>query len=199
VLVESYDSATGVVTLQTALMNYHWGAPESTAADYNGVDMRGEVLSLTRNIQIWGEEVDGFGGQILTSDIMEFDGSFREGETHLDSVELQFMGQPDTEKAAIRFENALTHSHTIENCSIHNSKAFGLFGFRSMNLFIDNNVIWASVQFAVRFDEVMAVTFNNNYVGQVIVRLTLEVKGMGGLDSHAGVAVCSMSFPSQCP
>lgn len=60
-----------------------------------------------------------------------------------------------------------------------------------MNLFFDNNVIWASVQFAVGFNEVMAVTFNNNYVGHVIVRLTLEAKGMGGLDTHGGVAVCS--------
>lgn len=59
VFVSSYSD--GVIQLQTALLNYHWGAPESTAADYNGVDMRGEVLSLTRNIKIMGEDVDNFG------------------------------------------------------------------------------------------------------------------------------------------
>jgi hypothetical protein len=67
---------------------YHWGAPESTADKYNGVDMRGEVLSLSRNIKVVGEDIENHGCQILTADIMEPDGTMREGETILDSIEM---------------------------------------------------------------------------------------------------------------
>jgi hypothetical protein len=76
---------------------------------------------------------------------MEFDGSLREGELHMDSVEMEMCGQPDTRKAAIRFENALTNSHTVENCAIHSSPSWGINGFRSKNLWFDNNIIWNSI------------------------------------------------------
>jgi len=90
--VVSFDSGTGVLTLETPLKNYHWGAAVSTAEKYNGVDMRGEVVSLSRNIKIIGERIDDWGCQILTSDIMEMDGSFREGKTSMDSVEVNYGG-----------------------------------------------------------------------------------------------------------
>jgi hypothetical protein len=48
--VESYDAASGVIKLKTALKFYHYGASKSTADRLYGVDMRGEVISLTRNI-----------------------------------------------------------------------------------------------------------------------------------------------------
>jgi len=59
--VVSYDKNTGVITLDSPLKWYHFGAAKSTADKYNGVDMRGEVLSLSRNIKIIGEEVDDWG------------------------------------------------------------------------------------------------------------------------------------------
>jgi hypothetical protein len=45
-------------------------------------------LSLSRNIKIVGTEVDDWGAQILTADVMEEDGTFRYGQTNLDSVEI---------------------------------------------------------------------------------------------------------------
>ena len=42
---------------------------------------------------------------------MEEDGTFREGKTILDSVEIEYGGQKDTRNAAIRFEGAIQHSH----------------------------------------------------------------------------------------
>lgn len=60
--VESYDSDTGKVTLLTPLKYHHWGAPESTGSNYNGVDMRGEVLLLSRSIVIAGEDIESWGG-----------------------------------------------------------------------------------------------------------------------------------------
>ena len=44
--------------LDEPLEFYHYGKPESTEADY-GVDMRGEVLLLSRDIKIHGEDIDG--------------------------------------------------------------------------------------------------------------------------------------------
>jgi hypothetical protein len=68
--VVEYNKDTGVITLDKPLEKYHFGAEKSTAEKYSGVDMRGEILSLSRNIKIIGEEVDKWGCQILTSDVM---------------------------------------------------------------------------------------------------------------------------------
>lgn len=51
--VVSYED--GVITIDSGLAYYHFGASSSTADDFNGVDLRGEVLSLSRNIKIVGE------------------------------------------------------------------------------------------------------------------------------------------------
>ena len=48
--ISAYDTSTGVVTLDSALNYYHWRAAASTETDYDGVDMRGEVTLLTRNV-----------------------------------------------------------------------------------------------------------------------------------------------------
>jgi len=44
--VTAYDILSGKVTLLTPLKYHHWGKSTSTAGDYNGVDMRGEVILL---------------------------------------------------------------------------------------------------------------------------------------------------------
>jgi polygalacturonase len=79
VFIKSYSNETGVVVLNSTLNFYHWGASESTSAAYNGVDMRGEVLLLTRNIIIEGEDIESWGCNIVTSDIVEFDLTMRFG------------------------------------------------------------------------------------------------------------------------
>lgn len=163
--VKSYNSATGEITLDEPLSNYHFGAAESTADAYNGVDMRGEVLSLSRNIKIIGEELDDWGAQILTAEIMEADGTFREGETYLDSIEIQYGGQKDTRSAAIRFESCITKSHVVKNSAIHEGPGWLFHGQRSKNLKVDNNVFWGGYQVGVAWNMVMSSSFNNNFVG----------------------------------
>jgi len=71
VFVTSYDNKTGVTKIDRPLEYYHWGAFRSDAQKYNGADMRGEVLLLTRNIAIRGEDIESWGGQIVTSDTVE--------------------------------------------------------------------------------------------------------------------------------
>jgi len=110
VFIDSYNNETGEVILNSTLNFYHWGAELSTAGAYNGVDMRGEVLLLSRNIKIVGEDVDGWGCQIVTSDATEIDSTgqihMRYGQTIIDSVEVHNCSQTDTYKSAIRFEGA---------------------------------------------------------------------------------------------
>ena len=92
VFVESYDNETGKAVIDRELLFYHWGALESTAKDYNGADLRGEVLLLTRNILIRGDDIESWGGQIVTSDTVEINTkgemAIREGSTIMDSVEV---------------------------------------------------------------------------------------------------------------
>lgn len=52
--ISAYDTATGVATLTAALKYYHFGQATSTGPSYNGLDIRGEVILLTRNIKIQG-------------------------------------------------------------------------------------------------------------------------------------------------
>ena len=60
----------------------------STASKYNGVDIRGEVLLLTRNIQIIGSQLDGWGGQVVTSSTLDSNMNVYNGITIMDSVEI---------------------------------------------------------------------------------------------------------------
>jgi hypothetical protein len=89
VIVRSYDAETGECVLWSSLVYYHYGAAD---AGETGIDMRGEVLLLTRNVKIRGEDNDDWGCAIITSDTEEFasDESVieREGEMVLHNVEI---------------------------------------------------------------------------------------------------------------
>lgn len=61
-VVEAYDPYTGIVTLENPLFFYHWGAFSSTGEDYEGVDMRAEVILLSRNVRVVGNDTDNWGG-----------------------------------------------------------------------------------------------------------------------------------------
>jgi hypothetical protein len=78
-VIESYDNQTGVVTLTNGLLYYHWGQLASTETKYNGVDTRGEVILLTRNVKVVGNDSDSWGGQIMVSDNVEETGAKRSG------------------------------------------------------------------------------------------------------------------------
>ena len=84
--IEKFEG--GLVTLTEPLNFYHWGAAASTEDDYNGVDMRGEVILLSRNIKIKGEDVDGWGGQVFVTDYFETDGTWRKGQVIFDNVQM---------------------------------------------------------------------------------------------------------------
>jgi hypothetical protein len=106
VIVDQYDNLTGQVNVHTELQWYHWGQSFSTADNYNGLDIRGEVVLLTRNVKIDAEDIESWGGQILTGDTIEIDGDNqieRIGSTILHNVEIHNCSQIDTNRAALRF------------------------------------------------------------------------------------------------
>jgi hypothetical protein len=73
VYITEYDNLTGRANLSKPLNYYHWGDRVSTGEKYNGVDMRGEVITLSRNIRIRGTDEEHWGGSFETTDSVEFD------------------------------------------------------------------------------------------------------------------------------
>jgi hypothetical protein len=152
------------------LNHYHWGAAESTAAKYNNVDMRGEVVLMTRNIKIVGEDVDTHGGQIVTSSVIEPDLSYRHGQLLLDNVEVYNCSQANTAKAAVRFEGATGKSSSITNSAIHNGLGWGVAMTSSANIVMRGNVVWGFRPFGVSMLTVSGITFDDNIVANIVER-----------------------------
>jgi hypothetical protein len=71
-VIVSYSATTGIVNLDRKLTYQHFGQSTSTASTY-GIDMRAEVILLSRNIQIIGDTSDNnWGCTVVTLD--NFDG-----------------------------------------------------------------------------------------------------------------------------
>lgn len=187
-----------MLTLDSALDFYHYGASASNAADYDGLDMRGEVRLLTRNVRIVGNDNnDNWGGNILTMDRMEFDGSMRIATTKLDSVEVDKCSQQNTYHAAIRFENnGESKESYVKNSVVHGSEAWSLFISGSSNILIEDSDFIGSKAVGVNLNSVSNVTVDNIFVGDVGKRVWEG--GDNTLDKEACVAFCSYWEPNMC-
>lgn len=193
--IVSYQN--GLITLDQALDHYHWGDGLSTAQDYNGVDMRGEVILLTRNIKVVGEDADGWGGQILSTDMFESNGAWRKGQIIFDHVEVENCSQRNTFKAAIRFEGAMGGYSTITNSVVHNSLAWSISVMRSNNVHLESSSFIGSFAIGVHMDFVRNVTLHDTFTGDVMPRPFSA--GDMVVDKEGCVAVCSyMTQGSKC-
>jgi len=169
--VEQYDIETGRVTLRNNLTYHHWGAAQSTANDYNGVDMRGEVILFNRSIVIAGEDIDSWGGQIVTSDtyeIMNGQLNFLTGQTILDHVEIYNCSQWDTFKSALRFESAATRWSSVTNSAIHNGLGWGIRIDKSANIHLKDNVIYEFRPVGVTVESSRNITIDGNLLMRVV-------------------------------
>lgn len=190
--IHSYDNETGSLTINTTLNHYHWGAPENPGADFNDIDIRGEVVLLTRNVKIVGEDVDGWGGHILTGDTVELDGTdikMRVGHTELDHIEIHNNSQIDTMNAALRWENANDGYSSVTNCTLHNGFGWGINVKSSSNIEFADNIIYNFRPIGVGFMTVKNISFHDNIVGHVNERETTA--GNSLVDKRAGVTVCA--------
>lgn len=118
--IVTYNNETGETTLDRPLQYYHYGAENSTAKHFSGVDMRGQVLLLSKNVQLIGEDKDDWGCQILTSSLTLGFGNVRKGQTFLDNVEIANCSQYGSiKKAALRFEETGGLPSAISNVALH--------------------------------------------------------------------------------
>jgi hypothetical protein len=178
-VVAAYDAETGKITLEDRIKYNHFGAPESTEGKYNGVDIRGEVLILSRNVRIVGQDIWSWGCQIVTSDIMEFDlatGDIknRAGQFLVDNIEVYNCSQIDTERAAIRFENAITHPQRVTNSTFHNGLGWGARIINSAHIHMQDNIFFSFRPLGVVIDSTLNMTFDSNFIGGTVERTTFE-------------------------
>jgi hypothetical protein len=159
------------------------------------VDLRGEVLLLSKNIKIIGEDFEAYGCQMVTSDTVEYDGitnslKYRTGMMILDNVEMYNCSQQDTFKSALRFENALTLPSSITNCTFHNGLGWGVSIKRSANILFQDNILYNFRPIGFRVSYSKNVTVDNNVVSKIVERLTF---GGGGFatDRRAAYTICA--------
>jgi hypothetical protein len=50
------------------MLYYHYGDYDTTASRYDGVDIRAEVILLSRNVRVVGSDEDAWGATILAAD-----------------------------------------------------------------------------------------------------------------------------------
>jgi hypothetical protein len=200
VFVESYDIDTGDVVVTEELNYYHWGQDESTGPDYNGLDMRGEVLLLTRNVKIDAEDIESWGGQVVTSDTIEmYDGemTMRTGTTVLDNVEIFNCSQIDTLKAALRFESAATLYSSVTNSAIHNGYSWGLYVKSSANVHIEGNNFFKFRPIGLAVLSSRNVTIESNVVADIVERSTFE-GDIHMVDKGGAISICAYFEKDVC-
>jgi len=167
--VEEYNSQTGLLKVNQPFNYYHYGDFTSSASKYNGVDIRGEVRLLSRNVRVAGSETnEEWGGNILTLDRMEFDGSVRQGTTQLDNVEVVNCGQKNTFNAAIRFEyTGAKRDSFVKNSVVHTSHAWSLYITASKSIQVESSDFIGAKAVGINLNSIQNVTLDNIFVGDV--------------------------------
>jgi hypothetical protein len=198
--IVSYDSNSGQLELSGNFNHYHWGSDSApTPQEFGGLDMRGEVILLTRNIKIKGEDEDGWGGSILTAELRDPNDSkkFLAGQMVWDNVEVYNCSQQNTEHAAVRFEGAITGPSTIKNSVVHGSLAWSLLVTSSNNIDIKDSAFVGSRAVGVSLNSVTNVHLDKCFVGDVVSRP--EFSGLDGqVDKEACYAFCSYNEGNVC-
>ena len=196
--VASYLPDTGRLVLTSAFEYYHFGAKSSTGDDYNGVDMRGLAILLTRNIVIQGDASNDWGCATLTHDRTEADRSVRTGTTIFDNVEMYRCGQADTFKTAIRFEGARKSVDSeIRNTVVWGGNAKNLMIKLSNNINVRDSSFIGGKQLSVIMTSTNNVHLDNIFVGDLVARPSSGAKGI--VDKEGGVAFCSLVNNNVCP
>lgn len=176
--IASYEDNTGWLTCEDALMGYHFGADESTEAEW-GVDMRGEVALLARNIEITASQHDishtarePWGCRILVSDFFENNlaMTLRTGTLNMDNVSVYKCSQKFTWKSAIKFENAILGAggSTVSNSVIHQGQGPGIIVTKSSNISLIDNTVADFAEHGIWVKDSSRVLVDGNWVFHVV-------------------------------
>jgi hypothetical protein len=142
----------------------------STDFDY-GVDMRGEVVLLTRNVKIAGVDNDSWGGHVLVSDVVDETGAEKNGWLTMENVQFEHMSQRDTEKAALRFDSAALGQSRVKNIVIADTLGWSVNIVRSSNIVIEDSAFIGAKQIGVAISVSRDVTLKGIITGDVMKRV----------------------------
>ena len=133
------------ITLSSPLKNYHSGA--SIIINETIVDMRSEVALLNRNIKIRGDN-NGWPALVMVTDFWDIynDPSpvQRNGNLTIDSVQFDYLGQPDGLYAGLSYYNSSTLGSSITNSLFTNSQFWSVYINTAFNFTFAGNVIFNS-------------------------------------------------------
>ena len=162
--------AGGEITLDSPLAFYHYGQGASSADEYNGVDIRGEVQLLSRNIKILGEDIDGWGGQVMVTDMFESDGTWRKGSLIMDNVQVYNCSQKDSYHSAVRFEGASGGYSRVSNSAVHNGLDWAVLILSSNNIELIGNTFVGFRAVGMNIDYARNCTIDGNFIGDIVPR-----------------------------
>ena len=165
------------VTLAAPLVYTHFGAAAVDATKTGTIDIRAEVLHLTRNIIVKGTNEDRWGAHVVTAH--NNDSGFsngqlvsvqRKGFAIIDHVEFVNCSQYDTDKAAVRFSNFFALNSTdkqssLTNSVIHNGLGIGVMVTSADNVLVDTNMIFFQHIGAIWMKKSHSTTIINNVAG----------------------------------
>jgi len=163
-----------VINLSSELEYNHMGAADVTvdaALDGASLDMRGEVLHLTRNIQISAETDDNWGGRVFVTQIADetpdVDLIYR-GAINFDAVSMTFMGQANTSQAGLTFEYLQSEESgrsTVKNIVIRESEGYNVLISNAARVDITDSIFYYSKSHGVRMTGIINdINFNDNWV-----------------------------------
>ena len=188
------------VTLTESLIYEHYGSEDATDSGTEDIDIRAEVLHLSRNIIIQGTNEDKWGAHLVTAH--NVDSGFvngellsveRKGNAIIDHVEFVNCSQYDTDKAAVRFASyyALTADDiksSVTNSAIHNGLGIGIMVTSADDVTVDNNVVFFQHIGGIWMKESHQTTITNNVVAGLGTRYwSTETR----LDELAGFNLCN--------
>lgn len=189
--IEEYNEKTGLLKLKEPFEFYHYGGGDQSD-DWGGIDVRCEVILLTRNVQIVGDGSNDWGCALMTTDRIEFDQSIRVGRMILKNIEVYQGGQEDTYKAAIRYEGASrSEISVVDGVSVWGGNAKNLNIKTSKNITVKNSSFLGGSQVGIILETVENVHLDNIFLGDIKRRILN--KFLQTVDKEGGIAFCSFN------
>ena len=108
----------------------------------------------------------------------------------MDNVEIFNCSQIDTFKAALRFQSASQLYSSVTNSAVHNGYAWGIHVTASANIHIKDNIFFNFRPIGAGIRSSRNITFDNNIVGGIVDRTTLETGDMV-VDKAGAVSICA--------
>lgn len=146
------------------------------------------------------EDIESWGGQIVTSDTIEMYENavvMRKGTTILDNVEIYNCSQIDTVKTAVRFQSASSLYSEVTNSVLHNGYSWGIMVKSSANILIKNNILLHFRPIGLAVWSSNNVTVDGNIVAGIVERTTIEAAG-AFIDKTGAISICAYMGRDTC-